>query len=149
MAKVAMPREYTENDSRQMKLPDAWRWWRPACPGDRSLIFPPKQKLTQASSLATCEAGTAGRAALSPCPPPHHACTPTASPSGVLKHRDDPFAVLPTLVPPVPSQVLSHVPHVCSLIVRMQGCRAISAVLSTWCKILPPPGRQERAHWRC
>eukprot|EP00964_Phaeocystis_antarctica_P164983 scaffold144115_cov118-Phaeocystis_antarctica.AAC.3 len=84
-----MPREYTENDSRQMKLPDAWRWWRPACAGDRSLIFPPKQKLTQASSLATCEAGTAGRAALSPCPPPHHACTPTASPGGVLRHRDD------------------------------------------------------------
>ena len=28
-------------------------------------------------------------------PTPHHACTPTAPPSGVLRHRDDPFAVPP------------------------------------------------------
>ena len=60
------------------------------------------KKLTQASSLATCEAGTAGRAALSPCPPPHHACTPTASPGGVLRHRDDPFAVPPRSLRPCP-----------------------------------------------
>ena len=35
-------------------------------------------------------------------PTPHHACTPTAPPSGVLRHRDDPFAVPPRSLRPCP-----------------------------------------------
>ena len=37
-----------------------------------------------------------------PTAPTHHACTPTASPSGVLRHRDDPFAVPPRSLRPCP-----------------------------------------------
>ena len=34
----------------------------------------------------------------------------------MLRHRDDPFAVPPTLAPPVPSQVLSLLRRECRLL---------------------------------
>ena len=55
------------------------------------------QKLTQASS-STCEVCRLCR----PTAPTHHACTHTAPPSGVLRHRDDPFAVPPRSLRPCP-----------------------------------------------
>ena len=53
-----------------------------------------------------------------PTAPTHHACTPTASPVGVLKHCDDPFAVPPRSFRPCP--------HRCS------HCCGVSAGCSLW-----------------
>ena len=50
---MAMPREYTENGSRQMKLPDAWTGEggnERADLHDRSLIFPPRPKHAKADA---------------------------------------------------------------------------------------------------
>ena len=94
------------------------------------------QKLTQASS-STCEAGTLWPA-LSPNQPPptHHACTPTASPSGVLRHRDDPFAVHPRSLRPCPhrccqSYVTLALPECAHVRVPRDKC----AVVGTWCEL--------------
>jgi len=55
-----------------------------------SLLSAPLVKLASFTSKAR---HALAAALSSPHPHPHYACAPTASPSGVLKHRDDPFAV--------------------------------------------------------
>ena len=88
----------------------------------------------------------------SPHPHPHHARTPTASPSGVLRHRDDPFAVpLPrSLRPRALTGVLTlttrvqAVPLVRGVPLRGQCCRCVAPPLEPSCAI----GRPNCTHAR-
>eukprot|EP00964_Phaeocystis_antarctica_P001159 scaffold628_cov71-Phaeocystis_antarctica.AAC.6 len=93
------------------------------------------QKLTQASS-STCEAGAVGRGSLAQPPPPtHHACTHTASPSGVPKHRATTRSPCPhTLAPPACPHRCCHMcaPGVCACKVRVPRDKCV--VGDTWCE---------------
>ena len=116
-----MTREYTEDDSRQMKLPDARSGWRRACRFGRLFMFKSNCEgshffhwisfLTPRLAELANSANRVQRAASAKRAPwPIAALAPNALPNGVLVHRSsrlDPPVCVFTLAPPVPSQVLS------------------------------------------
>ena len=105
VATMAMPQEYTENGSRQMKLPKRGDGGNERARSDRSLIFPPRPK------HAKLRHPRVRQAPFLPALSPDRPHTPCLHAHRIAEWRAEaprrPVRRAPTLAPPVPSQVLS------------------------------------------